>query len=102
MGDASDTSRWKSVLPDTFESNMTFAYISFNVEDLHIVDEGVMIKHLFLLLEDPSKVFVFVVGHFLSVQVDHVGYRVVVRIEIDIHKTAASTPLLRRHDYLVG
>jgi phosphatidylinositol glycan class O len=69
MGD--DT--WMSVFPDTFEANMTFPYDSFNVEDLHTVDEGV-IKHLFPLLEDPSKPFDFLIGHFLGV--DHVGHRV--------------------------
>ncbi|KAF8174560.1 phosphoethanolamine N-methyltransferase [Pholiota molesta] len=50
MGD--DT--WMSVFPDTFERNMTHPYDSFNVEDLHTVDEGV-ITHLFPLLEDASK-----------------------------------------------
>ena len=69
MGD--DT--WMSVFPDTFETNMTFPYDSFNVEDLHTVDEGV-VKHLFPLLEDPSKPFDFLIGHFLGV--DHVGHRV--------------------------
>ncbi|KAG6820864.1 hypothetical protein H0H93_010691 [Arthromyces matolae] len=69
MGD--DT--WMSVFPDAFEPNMTFPYDSFNVEDLHTVDEGV-IEHLFPLLEDPSKPFDFLVGHFLGV--DHVGHRV--------------------------
>lgn len=69
MGD--DT--WMSVFPDSFQPNMTFPYDSFNVEDLHTVDEGV-IKHLFLLLQDPTKSFDFLVGHFLGV--DHVGHRV--------------------------
>jgi phosphatidylinositol glycan class O len=69
MGD--DT--WMSVFPDTFEANITFPYDSFNVEDLHTVDEGV-IRHLFPLLEDPSKPFDFFLGHFLGV--DHVGHRV--------------------------
>lgn len=69
MGD--DT--WMSVFPDSFERNMTFPFDSFNVEDLHTVDEGV-ISHLFPLLEDPSKPFDFLVGHFLGV--DHVGHRV--------------------------
>ncbi|KNZ73768.1 GPI ethanolamine phosphate transferase 3 [Termitomyces sp. J132] len=69
MGD--DT--WMSVFPDSFEPNMTFPYDSFNVEDLHTVDEGV-INHLFPLLEDPKKPFDFLVGHFLGV--DHVGHRV--------------------------
>ncbi|KAJ3531710.1 hypothetical protein NMY22_g8035 [Coprinellus aureogranulatus] len=69
MGD--DT--WMSVFPDSFERNMIFPFDSFNVEDLHTVDEGV-IAHLFPLLEDRSKPFDFLVGHFLGV--DHVGHRV--------------------------
>ncbi|ESK88280.1 phosphoethanolamine n-methyltransferase [Moniliophthora roreri MCA 2997] len=69
MGD--DT--WMSVFPDSFHPNMTFPYDSFNVEDLHTVDNGV-ITHLFPLLEDKSKPFNFLVGHFLGV--DHVGHRV--------------------------
>ncbi|KAF8057534.1 hypothetical protein FPV67DRAFT_1637053 [Lyophyllum atratum] len=69
MGD--DT--WMSVFPDSFQDNMTFPYDSFNVEDLHTVDEGV-ITHLFPLLQDPNKPFDFLIGHFLGV--DHVGHRV--------------------------
>lgn len=69
MGD--DT--WMSVFPDVFHPNMTFPYDSFNVEDLHTVDQGV-ITHLFPLLEDPHKPFDFLIGHFLGV--DHVGHRV--------------------------
>ncbi|KAJ2918866.1 hypothetical protein MD484_g1533, partial [Candolleomyces efflorescens] len=52
---------------------MTFPYDSFNVEDLHTVDEGV-ITHLFPLLKDKSNPFDFLIGHFLGV--DHVGHRV--------------------------
>ncbi|KAF4598755.1 mannose-ethanolamine phosphotransferase gpi13 [Pleurotus pulmonarius] len=69
MGD--DT--WLSVFPDSFHPNMSFPYDSFNVEDLHTVDEGV-ITHLFPLLLDESKPFDFLIGHFLGV--DHVGHRV--------------------------
>ncbi|KAK0441449.1 hypothetical protein EV421DRAFT_1904903 [Armillaria borealis] len=69
MGD--DT--WMSVFPDSFGPNMSFPYDSFNVEDLHTVDEGV-ITRLFPLLEDQSKPFDFLIGHFLGV--DHVGHRV--------------------------
>ncbi|KAJ6632149.1 alkaline-phosphatase-like protein [Mycena sp. CBHHK59/15] len=69
MGD--DT--WMSVFPDSFHPNMSFPYDSFNVEDLHTVDDGV-IKHLFPLLEDKTKPVDFLVGHFLGV--DHVGHRV--------------------------
>ena len=69
MGD--DT--WTTVFPASFESNMTFPYDSFNVEDLHTVDKGI-IKHLFPLLKDESKPWDFIIGHFLGV--DHVGHRV--------------------------
>mgnify|MGYP001214737887 CR=1 FL=1 len=63
MGD--DT--WMSVFPESF--NKSFPFDSFNVEDLHTVDEGV-IENLF-----PSMgQFDFIVGHFLGV--DHVGHRV--------------------------
>ena len=68
MGD--DT--WTTVFPDSFEPNMTFPYDSFNVEDLHTVDEGVT-EHLFPLLEDKSKPWDIIIGHFLGV--DHVGHR---------------------------
>jgi phosphatidylinositol glycan class O len=69
MGD--DT--WMSVFPDSFHEDMTFPYDSFNVEDLHTVDEGV-IKHLFPLLQDPDHPADFIIGHFLGV--DHAGHRV--------------------------
>lgn len=69
MGD--DT--WLSVFQDSFYSNMSYPYDSFNVEDIHTVDEGVT-KHLIPLLEDPSKPWDFLIGHFLGV--DHVGHRV--------------------------
>ena len=52
---------------------MSFPYDSFNVEDLHTVDEGV-IRHIFPLLRDQSKPWDFLIGHFLGV--DHVGHRV--------------------------
>ncbi|KZT30218.1 hypothetical protein NEOLEDRAFT_318498 [Neolentinus lepideus HHB14362 ss-1] len=67
MGD--DT--WTMVFPDSFEPNMTFPYDSFNVEDLHTVDEGV-IRHLFPLLDKPAS-WDFIIGHFLGV--DHAGHR---------------------------
>ncbi|KAF5319182.1 hypothetical protein D9619_008763 [Psilocybe cf. subviscida] len=67
MGD--DT--WMSVFPESFDIKHPFD--SFNVEDLHTVDEGV-IEHLFPLLNNASKPFDFLVGHFLGV--DHVGHRV--------------------------
>ncbi|OJT03980.1 GPI ethanolamine phosphate transferase 3 [Trametes pubescens] len=69
MGD--DT--WTTVFPVSFDANMTHAYDSFNVEDLHTVDEGV-IEHLFPLLKDKTAPWDLLIGHFLGV--DHVGHRV--------------------------
>ncbi|KAJ4479952.1 hypothetical protein J3R30DRAFT_3288193 [Lentinula aciculospora] len=68
MGD--DT--WMTVFPNAFDANMTWPYDSFNVEDLHTVDNGV-ITHLFPLLES-DKTPDLIIGHFLGV--DHVGHRV--------------------------
>lgn len=68
MGD--DT--WMSVFPDAFGQNLSFPYDSFNVEDLHTVDNGV-ITHLFPILESVNPPDL-VIGHFLGV--DHVGHRV--------------------------
>ena len=62
-----------TVFPTLFAPNMTFPYDSFNVEDLHTVDEGV-IRHLFQLLRDKSGSWDAIVGHFLGV--DHVAHRV--------------------------
>ena len=69
MGD--DT--WTLVFPTLRTSNMTFPYDSFNVEDLHSVDDGV-IRHIFPLLEDEDDSWDMIFGHFLGV--DHVGHRV--------------------------
>ena len=69
MGD--DT--WMTAFPTSFERNKTFPYDSFNVEDLHTVDEGV-VRHLFPLLEEDIKSWDVIIGHGLGV--DHVGHRV--------------------------
>ena len=68
MGD--DT--WLSVFPTSFHPEMTHDFDSFNVEDLHTVDNGVT-ANLFPLLTNSSK-WDFLIGHFLGV--DHVGHRV--------------------------
>ena len=68
MGD--DT--WLSVFPNSFHPDMTHDFDSFNVEDLHTVDNGV-IANLFPLLTNAPK-WDFLIGHFLGV--DHVGHRV--------------------------
>ena len=53
---------------------MLHDYPSFNVEDLHTVDDGV-IEHIFPLLKHENKTeWDFIIGHFLGV--DHVGHRV--------------------------
>ena len=71
MGD--DT--WMTTFPDLFTVNMSHPYDSFNVEDLHTVDNGV-VRHLFPLLEESksSRSWDAIFGHFLGV--DHVGHRV--------------------------
>ncbi|EGP90225.1 uncharacterized protein MYCGRDRAFT_69132 [Zymoseptoria tritici IPO323] len=64
---------WHSLFPGLFEPNLTRAYDSFNVWDLHTVDEGVN-EHLFPLLEPGrQKEWDVVIGHYLGV--DHAGHR---------------------------
>ncbi|KAF2818500.1 hypothetical protein CC86DRAFT_336909 [Ophiobolus disseminans] len=64
---------WHALFPGSFEPNLTHAYDSFNVWDLHTVDNGVT-EHLFPLLkaENTSKWDV-IFGHYLGV--DHAGHR---------------------------
>lgn len=71
MGD--DT--WLTVFPTAFHPEMSHDFDSFNVEDLHTVDNGV-IANLFPLLTDSTHAqsWDFLIGHFLGV--DHVGHRV--------------------------
>lgn len=59
---------WLNVYPSHF--NISIPYDSFNVEDLHSVDEGVN-RHLFDLMKSDVNL---IIGHFLGV--DHVGHRV--------------------------
>jgi phosphatidylinositol glycan class O len=69
MGD--DT--WTIVFPNSFTYN--YPYDSFNVEDLHTVDSGV-IRHLFPLMNPAHRdngTWDVLIGHFLGV--DHVGHR---------------------------
>lgn len=64
---------WHSLFPGYFEPNLTRAYDSFNVWDLHTVDNGVN-EHLFPLLEERMKGrWDVVIGHYLGV--DHAGHR---------------------------
>ena len=61
---------WQSLFPDYFDANLTHAYDSFNVWDLHTVDTGVT-EHLLPLLDNTQWDVIF--GHFLGV--DHAGHR---------------------------
>ncbi|CAK7244720.1 MAG: mannose-ethanolamine phosphotransferase gpi13 [Sporothrix thermara] len=66
---------WSALFPDYFAPNISHAYDSFNVWDLHTVDNGVL-EHIFPLLapqvqkESPWDVLI---GHCLGV--DHAGHR---------------------------
>lgn len=64
---------WHSLFPGYFEPNLTKAYDSFNVWDLHTVDNGVN-EHLFPLLEPSMRDrWDIIFGHYLGV--DHAGHR---------------------------
>ncbi|KAF2772275.1 hypothetical protein EJ03DRAFT_324701 [Teratosphaeria nubilosa] len=64
---------WHSLFPGYFEPNLTKPYDSFNVWDLHTVDNGVN-EHLFPLLEpNMHGRWDVIVGHYLGV--DHAGHR---------------------------
>lgn len=62
---------WDSLFPGYFEANMSHPYDSFNVYDLHTVDNGVL-EHIFPLMERTDD-WDFLIGHFLGV--DHAGHR---------------------------
>ncbi|KAG2055998.1 hypothetical protein BDR06DRAFT_881075 [Suillus hirtellus] len=64
---------WLALFPDAFQPNMTFAFDSFNVEDLHTVDQGV-IDNLLPLMRHHKNSWHFAIGHGLGV--DHAGHRV--------------------------
>ncbi|RAH78938.1 putative phosphoethanolamine N-methyltransferase [Aspergillus japonicus CBS 114.51] len=64
---------WQSLFPDYFDANMTRPYDSFNVWDLHTVDNGVT-EHLIPLLHPANATkWDVVFGHYLGV--DHAGHR---------------------------
>jgi phosphatidylinositol glycan class O len=62
---------WESLFPGYFEGNLSRAYDSFNVWDLHTVDDGVA-EHIFPLMSKTSEWDVLI-GHCLGV--DHAGHR---------------------------
>lgn len=64
---------WDALFPGYFESNISRAYDSFNVWDLHTVDNGVL-EHIFpLMTPDRKGEWDLVIGHLLGV--DHAGHR---------------------------
>lgn len=64
---------WWSLFPGYFEPNISKAYDSFNVWDLHTVDNGV-IDNIFPLLKPERKnEWDLLIGHCLGV--DHAGHR---------------------------
>ncbi|AEO58049.1 hypothetical protein MYCTH_2305041 [Thermothelomyces thermophilus ATCC 42464] len=62
---------WESLFPGYFEGNLSRPYDSFNVWDLHTVDNGV-IEHIFPLMQKRNDWDVLI-GHCLGV--DHAGHR---------------------------
>ncbi len=62
---------WEALFPGYFEGNLSRAYDSFNVWDLHTVDEGVM-EHILPLMGRKGE-WDLVIGHCLGV--DHAGHR---------------------------
>ncbi|KAL8735053.1 MAG: hypothetical protein Q9181_002967 [Wetmoreana brouardii] len=63
---------WHSLFPGYFDANLTHAYDSFNVWDLHTVDNGVT-QHLMPLLGSDVGSWDIIFGHYLGV--DHAGHR---------------------------
>ena len=64
---------WTALFPGYFQPNISRAYDSLNVWDLHTVDNGVL-EHIFPLMEpDRSGEWDIVIGHLLGV--DHAGHR---------------------------
>lgn len=64
---------WQSLFPGYFDANLTRPYDSFNVWDLHTVDNGVN-EHLFPLLQPENQPkWDVIFGHYLGV--DHAGHR---------------------------
>ncbi|KAK9418780.1 putative GPI ethanolamine phosphate transferase 3 [Seiridium unicorne] len=64
---------WTALFPGYFQPNISRAYDSFNVWDLHTVDNGVL-EHIFPLLQSEKKgEWDLLIGHLLGV--DHAGHR---------------------------
>ncbi|KAI9802847.1 MAG: mannose-ethanolamine phosphotransferase gpi13 [Piccolia ochrophora] len=64
---------WHSLFPGHFDPNLTRSYDSFNVWDLHTVDNGVTDHLLPLLHPTNTSKWDVIFGHYLGV--DHAGHR---------------------------
>ncbi|OJI87972.1 mannose-ethanolamine phosphotransferase gpi13 [Aspergillus tubingensis] len=64
---------WHALFPGYFDPNLTRAFDSFNVWDLHTVDNGVTANLLPLLHPENSTKWDVIFGHYLGV--DHAGHR---------------------------
>lgn len=64
---------WHSLFPGYFDPNLTHSYDSFNVWDLHTVDNGVIEHIMPLLTQTHENNWDVIIGHFLGV--DHAGHR---------------------------
>ncbi|KAL4066306.1 hypothetical protein V8B97DRAFT_1031468 [Scleroderma yunnanense] len=64
---------WLALFPSFLSHNMSYPFDSFDVEDLHTVDNGVIV-HLPRIVEQDSESWGLAIGHGLGV--DHAGHRV--------------------------
>lgn len=64
---------WTALFPGYFEEGLSRAYDSFNVWDLHTVDNGVTQHIMPLLGKEKKGMWDVMIGHYLGV--DHAGHR---------------------------
>ena len=64
---------WHALFPGYFDANLTHAYDSFNVWDLHTVDNGVTEHLIPLLAPANASQWDVIFAHYLGV--DHAGHR---------------------------
>lgn len=64
---------WQSLFPGLFDPELTRPFDSFNVWDLHTVDNGVSSNLLPILQSANASKWDVVIGHYLGV--DHAGHR---------------------------
>lgn len=63
---------WQKLFPGYFNADLTRPFDSFNVKDLHTVDNGVITHLMPLLHPSNASEWDVIIGHFLGV--DHVGH----------------------------